>query len=87
MFDNYGTVWAQGPVEVQLGPFYRFWLEMGVTTRIKLGTLLQQLDSTKKAQQPSSEIGSGNWEWAFEWPTRSYDRPLFVFYILIFLIT
>ena len=83
---NDGTVWAQSPLGVQLGPFDRLWLENRVIIRVKSGTLLEQLDPTKGAQQPSSEIGFKNWVWAFEWPTRPCDRPPFVFYVLLFLI-
>ena len=81
---NHGTVRAQGPLGVQLGTYDKLWLENGVAIRVRSRTLLQQLDSMKKAQQPSAEIGFGNWVWAFEWPTQSCNRPPFVFYIVLF---
>ena len=73
---------TQGPLGVQLRPFNRLWLENGVAIRVKSGTLLQQLDPTEGAQQPSSEIGFRNWVWAFEWPTQPCIqlRLYFIFY-------
>ena len=60
---------------------------MEVATWMKLGILLQQLDPAEGVQQPSSDIGSGSWVWAFVMPTESCDQPLFVFHVLLFLIS
>ena len=44
-----------------------------VTTRMKAGIHLQQLDFTKDTQKPFSEIGFENWVWTFGMPTQSFS--------------
>ena len=58
----------------------------GVATRMKARTHLQQLDSTEDTQKPSSEIGFGNWVWAFGMSAQPFGWPMCVFYILLPLI-
>ena len=83
VFGDHDTVWAQGSLGNTKG--LGDYIGDGVATRMKPGNTLQQLDSTEDTQKSSSEIGFGNWVWAFVWPTQPFGWPpcVFIFYYLL----
>ena len=60
----------------------------GVTTRMKAGIHLQQLDSTEDTQKPSLEIGFENWVWAlFGPPNLSVGLRVCLYFITLRLLS
>ena len=77
---------AQGPLgntRMGFGPI----IGDGVTTQMKTGNTLQQLDSVEDTQKPSLEIGFGNWVWAlFGPPNLSVGLRVCLHFITIWLL-